>query len=192
MQSFGKRYSEEEQREIIRLASRLQQESGDSLSGEELLQVAAEAGIKPEYMQQAMLRMESPREAKRGMDVPKALIPMLLVAQWLSLFSMLGNRLTNWSGLQWWLVIGLCFALGTSMSANVKSRWTAVAVTLGSLVLVASLCGLFVSFIAGPVTDYWPRYLFNAAIVELLATTCGGLLGTVLDKILRKPKKATA
>ena len=47
-------FSEAEQKEIIGLAARLQREQGERLSGNELIQNAAEAGIDPVYVRQAI------------------------------------------------------------------------------------------------------------------------------------------
>jgi hypothetical protein len=99
------RFSEQEQKEIIGLAARLQRESGTHLTGDELTNIAAEVGIEPAYVREAIARLRrKPNEQKGSLSTTKALIALLLVAQWFALFSMFSHRLGLWGGLQWWLV----------------------------------------------------------------------------------------
>ena len=190
MNQFGRTFSEEEQKEIVRLAARLQREQGESLSEDGLIRAASEAGIEPDYVTKAIAKLDArqPREQSVGI-APLVLLPLLLVAQWLGMFSLMANTLQNADGLQWWLVIGLCFAFGAVQSLPKRSKLVTSGIVSVSSFIVALLCGGFLWAVGRPVDANWPTYLGNIVLVEVAATLVGGFIGEALRKLLRQPEK---
>jgi hypothetical protein len=187
MLEHDKRFTDAEQKEIIGLAARLQRESGMSMSADELTQVAAEAGIEPAYVQEAISRLqERPREAKPSTSTPTAIVALLLVAQWFGMFSMFADHLGSWSGFQWWIVFGLCFSLGAIFSKTSKSRMTAVAITVCSALAVGILCGGFVWSTTDRVVENWPEFFRNIVIGEVLVTLAGAVVGKSIERLVNR------
>jgi hypothetical protein len=193
MLDHEKGFDEAEQREIIGLAARLQREEGDRLSSHDLIQVAAEAGIEPVYVQKAIDKLQKSKTKQptiENLGTIQAVVSVLLVAQWLGIFSMLTDSLNAWKGLQFWLLFSMCFALGAVLSKTAKTRWLAVATSMLSAVLVLVLCGNFVKLIDGQVNPAWPDFYRNLVLAEALATLLGGAAGKLIERLLKREARS--
>ncbi|HTQ11871.1 MAG TPA: hypothetical protein VMI31_17555 [Fimbriimonadaceae bacterium] len=191
MNDFRRTFSEEEQREVIKLAARLQKEQGEKLTEDGLVRAAAEAGIEADYVAQAIAKIESEASTEASVELGSlTLVPLLLVAQWLALFSMLGNALQSWQGLEWWLVIALCLAVGAVQSRSRRSKLLTTGLVLASAIAVAGLCGGFLLIAGKPLVESWPTYLLHILVAESAATLAGGFLGGAIRKLPgKRPKR---
>ena len=68
-----KRYDAKTVEKAVALASRMQAEHEETLSSEEIESIAAEAGIRPEFMRRALMVLETPEAAQQTQVSPVAL-----------------------------------------------------------------------------------------------------------------------
>jgi hypothetical protein len=180
----GFRFSEEEQREIIQVAARLQREEGEALTRDELTQAAAEAGIESRFVEEAIrrrsVRVESATSQKR---LPRLAVAGLLVAQLIGVTTVIhGGSMWEYGGIHWACLLLAAFAWGTASATSPR----ALGRTLATLVVVsgvlALLAGCIVTALDGPYHSRWVEYLGNLLLAESAMILLGGLLGSFLAK----------
>src|SRR5436853_6627673 len=104
---------EQDQERIIQVAEYLQRQDGK----------VGESGLDPAYLMKAAEHVSRLRNVQRKRtDLLLALVPLLVSAQWLGMFSMMSDTLRSWAGLQWWLVLALCLGMGAVLSRTQRER----------------------------------------------------------------------
>jgi hypothetical protein len=180
----GFRFSEEEQREIIQDAARLQREEGDALDLEQLTRAAAEAGIEPKFVEEAIRRRHtSSLQKATERRLPKAVAPILLVAQLIGVvIATMGGSMWEYGGAHWIGLMLIAFAWGCVGGGTAGRFKQMLIVGAKGTLIIAAVSILAVRLIAGPLHQYWPTYLMNLALAELVMILAGSLLAGVIEK----------
>jgi hypothetical protein len=184
----GFRYSEEEQREIIEVAARLQREDGESLTRDELTLAAAEAGIEPKYVEEAIRRRQTlQRTLEVERKLPKAVLPFLFVAQLIGVAIVTaGGSMWEYGGIHWAGLMFIAFAWGCATGGSVSKLRRTAATFLQGTAGAALIAAIGVRAIGGPFHMDYPMYMLNLLLAESAAIVAGCLLASAMEKSARK------
>lgn len=185
-------FEEKEQEEIIRLAARLQSEELERLSGRDILAVAAEAGIAPEFVRQAAEQVQAKKKpvrtappveisARPARSTPSVVAMLFMALQLVTVGTTMYGYYFSLTQSPWAMgALALAFALG--VDRGFANQRDAARVIFRSTLLLSLLCGLLVRLKWGQVNaDWWPALpLFM--LLQMFTSVIGSRLATIADR----------